>query len=103
MNELNSLECVLDGTHLVEAAAGTGKNYADSGGGNINAFIENLTGDENGVFTVAEAVKKGFAFCTFGVVGYHRKREVSADGVGTVVVGSENQNAFTGVLLKNGV
>ena len=27
MNELNSLECVLNGTHLVEAAAGTGKTY----------------------------------------------------------------------------
>jgi hypothetical protein len=82
-------------------AAGTGKYHADCRRGNVNALIENLAGHQTRVSAVAETVKEIFAFGASGVVGYHREREVSADGVGAVIVGGENDNAFTGVALKN--
>ena len=55
MNELNSFECELNGTHLVEAAAGTGKTY------NIQNLVvrllleKTLTIDNIAVTTFTEA------------------------------------------------
>ena len=81
--------------------SGAGKHHADGGRWYINAFIEYLAGYQHRIFAVTESLQETFSFGTFGQMGQYREQKTAADGVSTVVVGGEYDNAFSGMTAEN--
>src|SRR5262245_32704599 len=62
---------------VLPGAAGAGEDNANVGGWDVHALVENLAGDEDGVFARVEALQDLAAFLCLGLIGDRRDEEAA--------------------------
>jgi len=86
--------------HVFADAAGAGEDDADIGGGNIDAFVEYLAGDDHVVLAGMETLEDLLAFARLRLMRDRRRQKATRDLVDARVIVSEYDDAILGMAVQ---
>ena len=86
--------------HVFPRAAAARQHDPDTGRGDVDTFVEDLTGDDDPIVARVELLQDVLSFLDFGLMRNRGNEITACDFVDGRVVGREDDDALAGMLVE---